>query len=95
MLLALINQKKLLGLGDTIRTLADGGVLGPTQNFSLDFPPTPCLGSVHMDFNGVNQLGRVLLLRSVCAQPVADLIQHIPDGKDLGIAFTFLQLLNH
>jgi hypothetical protein len=95
LLLALINQKKLLGLGDTIRTLADGGVLGATQNFSLDFPPTPCLGSVDIDFNGVNQLGRVLLLRSVCAQPVADLIQHIPDVEDLGIAFTFLQLLNH
>lgn len=54
-------------MGKIIRTLADGGVLGTTQMFSLDFTPTPCLGSVHMDFNGVNQLGSVLLLGSVCA----------------------------
>ena len=93
--LDLIDQKKLLSLGDTIRTLADGGVLGATQNFSLDFTSTPCLRSVHMDFYGLNQLSRVLLLSSVCAQPVADLVQLIPDSEDFGIAFTFLQLLNH
>jgi hypothetical protein len=93
--LDLIDQKKLLSLGDTIRTLADGGVLGATQNFSLDFTSTPCLRSVHMDFYGLNQLSRVLLLSSVCAQPVADLIQLISDGKDFGVAFTLLQLVNH
>ena len=82
-------------MGKIIRILADCGVLGATQIFSLSFPPTPSLGPVHMDFYGLNQLNRVLLLGSVCAKPVADLIQLISDGKDLSIAFTFLQLLNH
>ena len=31
MLLTLIDKKNLLGLGDHIRALAGGGVLGPTQ----------------------------------------------------------------
>ena len=82
-------------MGKIIRTLADGGVLGATQIFSLNFPSTPSLGPVHMDFYGLNQLNRVLLLGSVCAKPVADLVQLISDGEDLGVAFTMLQLLNH
>jgi hypothetical protein len=47
-----------------------------------------------MDFYCLNQLG-VMLLSSVWAKSVADLIQLISDGEDLSSAFTFLQLLNN
>ena len=47
-----------------------------------------------MNFYGLNQLS-VMLLGSVWAKSVADLIQLISDGEDLSSAFTFLQLLNH
>ncbi len=46
-----------------------------------------------MDLYCLNWLS-VLLLGSVCAKPVADLIQLISDGEDLCIAFILLQLLN-
>lgn len=94
MLSTKINLKDFLGLGKNFRALADGGVLGPTHIFYLDFPPIPWLGSVRMDFYGLNQLC-VMLLGNIWAKSVADLIQLISDGKDLSSTFTFLQLLNH